>query len=177
MPSRRRLHWSTPPQRCHLVATRCRAPMRLEPSWGPQTGWRIQAAGQPRLEGRHVKRAIDASASPFWTPSRRPGRPETRRRQNGRCGIDESLVAYIYLRYQSAKSYSLHYSPMPRPRLKTAATSLKMTPEVRELWELCAVAESRSLTNMFEVMVREYAKRLGIAGPPQAERKKSARKP
>ena len=51
---------------------------------------------------------------------------------------------------------------MPRPLRKTAATSLKMTPEVRDLWEQCAAAESRSLTNMFEVMVRDYAKKLGL---------------
>ncbi len=65
---------------------------------------------------------------------------------------------------------------MPRPRLKTAATSLKMTPEVRELWELCAVAESRSLTNKFEVMVRDYAKKIGVAAKTQTERKTPARK-
>lgn len=51
---------------------------------------------------------------------------------------------------------------MPRPLRKTAATSLKMTPEVRDLWEQCAAAESRSLTNMFEVMVRDRAKTLNI---------------
>lgn len=67
---------------------------------------------------------------------------------------------------------------MARPRLKTAATSLKMTQEVRELWELCADAESRSLTNMFEVMVRAYAKRLGVASAAQIDRKqKAARRP
>jgi uncharacterized protein (DUF1778 family) len=52
---------------------------------------------------------------------------------------------------------------MPRPLRKTAATSLKMTPEVRDLWEQCAAAENRSLTNMFEVMVREHAKKLNLA--------------
>jgi hypothetical protein len=51
---------------------------------------------------------------------------------------------------------------MPRPLRKTAATSLKMTPEVRDLWEQCAAVENRSLTNMFEVMVRTHAKKLGI---------------
>jgi hypothetical protein len=55
---------------------------------------------------------------------------------------------------------------MPRPLRKTAATSLKMTPEVRDLWEQCAAAESRSLTNMFEVMVREHAKKLKLAPTP-----------
>lgn len=51
---------------------------------------------------------------------------------------------------------------MPRPLRKTAATSLKMTPEVRDLWEQCAAAENRSLTNMFEVMVRDRAKALNL---------------
>ena len=48
---------------------------------------------------------------------------------------------------------------MARPKRKTEATTLKMTPEVRDLWERCAAREHRSLTNMFEVMVREYARR------------------
>lgn len=52
---------------------------------------------------------------------------------------------------------------MPRPKSKTVATTLKMTPVVRDLWERCAEAESRSLTNMFEVMVREHAKKLKLA--------------
>ena len=39
-----------------------------------------------------------------------------------------------------------------------------MTPEVRALWERCAAKEHRTLTNMFEVMVRTYAKKLRI--PP-----------
>ena len=51
---------------------------------------------------------------------------------------------------------------MPRPLRKTAVTSLKMTPEVRDLWERCAAAESRSLTNMFEVLVLAHAKKLNI---------------
>jgi hypothetical protein len=55
---------------------------------------------------------------------------------------------------------------MPRPLRKTSATSLKLTPEVRDLWEQCATAESRSLTNMFEVMVRGHAKKLGIEPTP-----------
>jgi hypothetical protein len=55
---------------------------------------------------------------------------------------------------------------MARPLLKTAATSLKMTPEVRQLWERCAEAENRTLSNMFEVMVREHAKKLSIEISP-----------
>jgi hypothetical protein len=62
---------------------------------------------------------------------------------------------------------------MARPKTKTAATSLKLTPEVRDLWEQCAAGEHRTLTNMFEVMVRDYAKRAGVkahksAGAPAA---------
>lgn len=53
---------------------------------------------------------------------------------------------------------------MARPKRKTEATTLKMTPEVRDLWERCAASECRSLTNMFEVMVRDYAKRAKL--PP-----------
>jgi hypothetical protein len=52
---------------------------------------------------------------------------------------------------------------MARPKRKTEATTLKMTPEVRDLWERCAATEHRSLTNMFEVMVREHAKKLKLA--------------
>lgn len=55
---------------------------------------------------------------------------------------------------------------MPRPLRKTAATSLKMTPEVRDLWEQCAAVENRSLTNMFEVMVRDRAKALNLQPQP-----------
>jgi hypothetical protein len=44
-----------------------------------------------------------------------------------------------------------------------------MTPEVRDLWEQCAAAENRSLTNMFEVMVREHAKKLNLTPPPTAK--------
>lgn len=60
---------------------------------------------------------------------------------------------------------------MPRLLRKTAATSLKMTPEVRDLWVQCAAAESRSLTNMFEVMVRDHAKKLGLHNPTAAASK------
>jgi hypothetical protein len=51
---------------------------------------------------------------------------------------------------------------MARPKSKTSATTLKMTPEVRDLWERCAAEEHRTLTNMFEVMVRMYAKKLRL---------------
>ena len=57
---------------------------------------------------------------------------------------------------------------MARPKRKTEATTLKMTPEVRDLWERCAEEEHRSLTNMFEVMVRDHAKKLKLATSPTA---------
>lgn len=69
---------------------------------------------------------------------------------------------------------------MPRPLRKTAATSLKMTPEVRDLWEQCAAAERRSLTNMFEMMVRDYAKKLDVgpsAAAPGAAAKRANKAP
>lgn len=64
---------------------------------------------------------------------------------------------------------------MPRPPTKTSATSLKMTPAVRELWEQCAAAESRTLSNMFEVMVRDYAKRLGVVTASATPKNKSSK--
>lgn len=51
---------------------------------------------------------------------------------------------------------------MPRAKTKTEVTTLKMTPEVRGLWEKCATYERRTLANMFEVMLRHYARRIGI---------------
>jgi hypothetical protein len=63
---------------------------------------------------------------------------------------------------------------MARPKTKTSITTLKMTPEVRDLWEQCAADEHRTLTNMFEVMVRAYAKRTGIKpAQPPAQRTES----
>ena len=58
---------------------------------------------------------------------------------------------------------------MPRLLRKTSATSLKMTPEIRDLWAQCAAAESRSLTNMFEVLVRTHAKKLNLVPRPTVE--------
>jgi hypothetical protein len=57
-----------------------------------------------------------------------------------------------------------------------------MTPEVRDLWEQCAQAEDRSLTNLFEVLVRAHAKKLGIqpraaSVPLAAAPKASTRRP
>jgi hypothetical protein len=67
---------------------------------------------------------------------------------------------------------------MARPKLKTETTTLKMTPEVRDLWEQCAEREYRSLTSMFEVMVRGYAKQLGVKPTPaQAPETPSSKAP
>ncbi len=67
---------------------------------------------------------------------------------------------------------------MPRPLLKSAATSLKMTPEVRLLWEKCAAAEARNLSSMFEVMVREHAKKLHIEpGQPTTAKARGLSRP
>ena len=63
-----------------------------------------------------------------------------------------------------------------RPMTKTEATTLKMTPEVRDLWEQCAASEHRTLTNMFEVMVRGHAAKLGITSKLAAPRKTAAKK-
>ena len=54
---------------------------------------------------------------------------------------------------------------MARPKTKTETTTLKMTPEIKALWALCAEQEHRSLTNMFDIMVMDYAKKLNIALP------------
>ena len=58
--------------------------------------------------------------------------------------------------------------PPARPLTKTLLTTLRLTPEMRELWGQCAAAEHRTLTNLFEVAVRDYAKKLGIAPQPPA---------
>lgn len=55
---------------------------------------------------------------------------------------------------------------MARPKLKTEANTLKMSLEVQDLWERCAAQEHRSLTNMFEVMVRDCVKRLNVLAAP-----------
>ena len=55
----------------------------------------------------------------------------------------------------------------PRKKTKTVITTVKMSPEVRVLWEQCAEHENRSLTNLFEVLLRDYAKRLGVTPDPQ----------
>ena len=61
-----------------------------------------------------------------------------------------------------------------RPRRKTEVTTVKLTPEVRDLWERCALTEHRTLTSALEVMVREHAKRLGLTPNPHAQPKRQA---
>lgn len=63
---------------------------------------------------------------------------------------------------------------MARPKSKTSATTLKMTPEVRDLWERCAAQEHRTLTNMFEIMVRAYAKKLRVPAHARGNSKAAA---
>jgi hypothetical protein len=63
-----------------------------------------------------------------------------------------------------------------RQEPKTSVTTVKMTPEVRSLWERCAEAEHRSLTNLLEVAVRDYAKKLGIEPASAPSGRKTAKK-
>ncbi|MEW9584691.1 hypothetical protein [Paraburkholderia sp. DGU8] len=58
---------------------------------------------------------------------------------------------------------------MSRPKLKTEATTVKMTPEVKRLWELASAQERRTLANMFEVMVRKYCDDMGIIPPSRLD--------
>lgn len=76
---------------------------------------------------------------------------------------NSSLIAFYNVWPFEIQTESATYLTMARPKRKTEATTLKMTPEVRDLWERCAALEHRSLTNMFEVMVREHAKKLNLA--------------
>lgn len=48
---------------------------------------------------------------------------------------------------------------MPRPRTKTVAASIRLSPEVRAAWEAAARTERRSLAGMFEVAMLEYVRR------------------
>lgn len=51
---------------------------------------------------------------------------------------------------------------MPRKKTQTVITTVKLTPEVRVLWEQCAEHEQRTMTNLLEVMLRANADRLGV---------------
>ncbi len=52
---------------------------------------------------------------------------------------------------------------MSRPRLKTIAATIRVTPEVKSIWAAAAVAESRSMANLFEMALREYVERHSAA--------------
>jgi hypothetical protein len=62
------------------------------------------------------------------------------------------------LQYPNADFSEVH---MARPKHKTEVAALKIPAEVRDLWKRRAAAEVRSLTIMFEVMVRSYESGLG----------------
>lgn len=49
-----------------------------------------------------------------------------------------------------------------RTQSKTAALTLRVPPEVKELLAAAATADRRSLANMLEVIVVEYCERHGI---------------
>ena len=51
---------------------------------------------------------------------------------------------------------------MTRARTKTLATTIRLSPEIREAWEAAAASERRSLASMFEVAMLEYVKRHDI---------------
>lgn len=48
---------------------------------------------------------------------------------------------------------------MPRPKTKTIAATVRLSPDVRAAWEAAATHERRSLTSMLEVALLEYVKR------------------
>jgi len=45
---------------------------------------------------------------------------------------------------------------------KTTTVTFRMTPSVKDMLRVAADKERRSVANMIEVMVADYAKRLGI---------------
>lgn len=79
-----------------------------------------------------------------------------------------TLITYVKTPYKAGEldAQSPKTSHMPRPKTKTAVTTVRLPPEVRDLWEQCAEEERRSLTSMLEVMVRAYAKRIGVKSSP-----------
>ena len=52
---------------------------------------------------------------------------------------------------------------MPRPRTKTLAATVRLSPEARAAWEAAAAVERRSLASMFGVAVLEYVARHKIS--------------
>lgn len=57
---------------------------------------------------------------------------------------------------------------MPRPKTKTVAATVRLSPDVRAAWEAAAVHERRSLTSMLEVALLEYVRRhrIPVAATP-----------
>jgi hypothetical protein len=58
---------------------------------------------------------------------------------------------------------------VPRPKTKTIAATVRLSPEVRAAWEAAATHERRSLTSMLEVALLEYVKRHRIPVAPHAD--------
>jgi len=57
--------------------------------------------------------------------------------------------------------YNIHM-PKGKPKLKTAVMSLRMEPYVKEVAELAARKDRRSVASLIEVLVLDHGKRLGI---------------
>lgn len=54
---------------------------------------------------------------------------------------------------------------MPRPRIKTIASTVRLSPEVKAVWEAAASHERRSMASMLEVALLDYVKRHRIEVP------------
>lgn len=64
---------------------------------------------------------------------------------------------------------------MPRPKTKTIAATVRLSPDVKAAWEAAASHERRSLTSMLEVALLEYVKRHRIpVAPPIAQNNDNA---
>lgn len=57
---------------------------------------------------------------------------------------------------------------MARPKLKTAAATVKLTPQVRAAWEAAAARERRSLSNFLEIVILDWCERHGVPVPDPA---------
>lgn len=55
---------------------------------------------------------------------------------------------------------------MSRPKTKTVAATVRLSPDVRAAWEAAATHERRSLTSMLEVALLDYVKRHRIPVAP-----------
>lgn len=52
--------------------------------------------------------------------------------------------------------------PRGRPRRKTATMNLRVNPQVKEVAELAAERDNRSLASFIEVIILAHCKRIGI---------------